>query len=178
MLDSKGGRSYCDGTINQRSSRGGLMRKTRFIAAAALAGSAGLAVVAPAAIAGAGAPKPPVEVTCQSLLGSSTEQLQAGCVGSSSKAHTTTYGVTVPNSTDTGGTIYWTNKDTTTITIAEAPITNTCGTYLGVAASTEVQSNTTVTGGTSKLTLETKTSTVCVYVAGGQILVVGGPSTL
>jgi len=153
------------------------MSKTRFIAAAALAGSAGLAVVAPAAIAGAGAPKPPTEVTCSSLLGSATEQLQSGCVGTA-KAHTTAYGVSVPNNTDTAATIFWTNKDTTTISIASSSVTNDCGTYLGVAANLKEQSVSTVTGGNSKLTLESNISTVCVYISGSQILVVGGSSTL
>jgi hypothetical protein len=159
------------------------MRKllaVRFVAAAALLGSVGLAVALPGAVASAGGPKPPVTVTCTGLIGNSTQQLQSGCVGTA-KSKVTAYGVDVPNSGDTGATIYWTNKDTTTITFTYASVTNTCPTYLGVAASIEEQETATVTGGTSKLTAETAPSSkVCVYLGSDStVLIVGdGPSTL
>jgi hypothetical protein len=151
-------------------------RPVRLAVAVAVAGSFGLAIMLPGAIAGA-AVKPPVTVTCSGLLGNSTQQLESGCVGSGSptKFKGTSYGVAVPNGSDTGATIYWTDKDTTTITFTYATITNACPTYLGVAASIEESESATVTGGTSKLTLETgPPSDVCVYIGSDSTILVSG----
>jgi hypothetical protein len=143
---------------------------TRLLVAAGLAASAGLAVVAPAAIAGA-AVKPPVTVTCSNLFGTSTQQLQSGCVGTA-KSKVTPFGVSVPNGTDTGSTISWTNKDSTIISFSFTTTTNTCPTYLGYAATFEELETSTVTGGNSKLTTGLPfSSKACVYVDGSQILV-------
>jgi hypothetical protein len=145
----------------------------RLVVAAALAGSACLAVVAPATIAGAKGVKPPVTATCTGLFGQEANQLQSGCTGSSTKAKVTSYGVSVPNSGDTGATVYWTNKDTTVLTFTYTSVTNTCPTYLGYAATLEEAETATVTGGNSGLTtgVASAPSNVCVYVDGSQILV-------
>jgi hypothetical protein len=158
------------------------MRKmiaVRLVAAGAMLGSIGFAVALPGAVASA-AVKPPVTVTCSSLLGNESQQVQSGCVGSSTKAKVTPYGVSVPGSGDTTATIFWTNKDSTDISISYTTITNTCSTYLDVAASTEVSETSSVTGGNSGLTVGADTSTdVCVYIGtDGTALVVGGSSTL
>jgi hypothetical protein len=151
---------------------------TRLIVAAALAGSAGLAVVAPATIAGAKTVKPAVTATCTGLFGQESSQVQSGCTGSSSKAKVTSYGVSVPNSGDTGATVYWTNKDTTVISFTYSSVTDTCSSYLGYAATLEEAEIATVTGGTSGLTTgkASAPSDVCVYVDGSQILVVSAGS--
>jgi hypothetical protein len=150
----------------------------RLVVAAAMAGSACLAVVAPATIAGAKGVKPPVTATCTGLFGQATNQLQSGCTGSSTKAKVTSYGVSVPNSGDTGATVYWTNKDTTVLTFTYTTVTNTCGSYLGYPASLEEQETATVTGGNSGLTtgVAQAGSPVCVYVDGGQILIISAGS--
>jgi cytochrome oxidase Cu insertion factor (SCO1/SenC/PrrC family) len=152
------------------------MLPVRILAIAALASSAGVAMLG--GTAGA-ATKPPITVSCTGLLGSDTMQIQSGCTGSSTKAKVTTNAVTVPNGGDTGATIYWTNGKTTIITFAYTSVTDTCSTYLGVAASLEESETATVTGGTSGLTKEATAPTdVCVYIAGSQIAVVGGSSVL
>jgi cytochrome oxidase Cu insertion factor (SCO1/SenC/PrrC family) len=150
------------------------MLPVRIIAIAALASSAGIAMLG--GTAGA-VVKPPVTVTCTGLLGSDTMQIQSGCVGSSSKAKVTTNGIAVPNSGDTGATVYWTNGKTTILTFSYTSITSTCPTYLGVAASLEEQETATVTGGTAGLSkVATAPSNVCIYIAGSQIAVVGDGS--
>ncbi len=170
------------------------MRKkstTRFIAAAVLAGSAGAAIVAPAAMAGAGAPKPPVRVTCTGIFGNSDAaagggaQLLSGCAGSGPlaiKAHVTPFGVEVPSggTVPTAATITWTNKDTTTIGLSGLTgVTNDCSTYLGLTPTIKEEVTSTVTGGNSKLTLgDANTNDACVYIVGTQVLIVGGASTL
>jgi hypothetical protein len=150
----------------------------RLVAAAALVGSVGFAIAMPGAIAGAGGPKPPVTVTCTGLIGNSSNQVESGCVGTA-KSKVTPYGVTVVNGSDTGATVYWTNKDDTTLSFTYSGITNACPTYLDQAASLEEQETATVTGGTSKLTLETAPpADVCIYIGStdGSILVVGDGS--
>ncbi len=152
----------------------------RFVAAAAMLGSVGLAVALPGAVASAKGPKPPVTVTCSSTLGNAAQQMNIGCVGTA-KSKVTPYGVAVPNGTDTGATIYWTNRDTTTVSDSYTSVTDTCGTYLDQTSSVEEQVTATVTGGTSKLTDETTApEDLCVYVGAtdGTVLVVGGSSTL
>ena len=156
-------------------------RPFRYLVAAALAGSASLAVVAPGAVAGAGGVKPPVTVTCAALFGTSLQQLQSGCVGSA-KAKVTSYGISVPNSSDNGATIYWTNKDTTTISFSYVTDATTagCGDLLGMAPTFAETETATVTGGTSKLTTGlafTSSSPACVYV-GSTIIVTQGSSEL
>ncbi len=170
------------------------MRKkstTRFIAAAVLAGSAGAAIVAPAAMAGAGAPKPPVRVTCTGIFGNSDvvagggAQLLSGCAGSgplAAKAKVTPFGVEVSSGgvIPTSATITWTNKDNTTIALSNlGTVTDTCGTYLGLTPTEEEQVTSTVTGGTAKLTVgDSNVGTACVYIVGTTVLIVGGTSTL
>jgi hypothetical protein len=150
------------------------MLPVRILAIAALASSAGVAMLG--GTAGA-AVKPPVTVTCSGLLGSDSQQIQSGCVGSSSKAKITTNGVSVVNGSDTGATVYWTNNKTTVLTFAYSTITSTCATYLGVAASLEEQETATVTGGNAGLSkVATAPSDVCVYIAGSQIAVVSAGS--
>ena len=151
----------------------------RYLVAAALAGSAALTVALPGAVAGAGAVKPPVTVTCSGLFGTSTQQLQTGCVGSA-KSKVTSYGVSVPNASDTGATVYWTNKDTTTITFTySAGNISACSDYLGLAPSDAETETATVTGGNAKLTTGIPySSNACVYVYGGDILVVAGSNEL
>jgi hypothetical protein len=145
------------------------MLPVRVLAIAALASSAGIAMLG--GTAGASV-KPPVTVTCSALLGSDTQQIQSGCVGSSSKAKVTTNGVSVVNGSDTGATVYWTNGKTTIVSFAYASITPTCSTYLGVTASLEEQETATVTGGTAGLSkVTTAPSDVCIYIQGGQIAV-------
>jgi hypothetical protein len=170
------------------------MRKmsiTKFIAAAVLAGSAGAAIVGPAAMAGAGAPKPPVRVTCTALFGQSNatagggQQLLSGCVGSGSptKAKVTPYGVEVPagGTVPTSATVYWTNKDITTLTLGtiNAITPDPCPAFMGISASLDESVASTVSGGTSKLTVgDTNTGGACVYIVGSNVLIVGGSSTL
>jgi hypothetical protein len=165
------------------------MSITKFIAAAALVGSAGAAIVGPAAIAGAGAPKPPVRVSCTSLFGLSStsgggQQLLSGCAGSSTKAHTTAYGIEVPagGAAPTSDTIIWTNKDTTTLSLSNlnsVPGNPDCSAFMGLPVTLEETTTSTVTGGTSKLTVgDANTGTACVYIVGSNVLIVGGASTL
>ncbi len=169
------------------------MRKkstSRFIVAAALVGSAAAAVVAPAALAGAAGPKPPVQATCTGLFGQSTtagggQQLLSGCAGSgplAAKAHVTNFGIEVPevSPAPTSATIYWTNKDTTTLTLgAISTVTNDCSTYLGLTPTFKESVASTVSGGNSKLTVgDTNQGSACVYLVGSQVLIVGGASTL
>jgi hypothetical protein len=150
------------------------MLPVRVLAIAALASSAGVAMLG--GTAGA-VVKPPVTVTCSSLLGSDTQQIQSGCVGSSTKAKVTTNGIAVVNGSDTGATVYWTNGKTTILSFAYASITDACPTYLGVAASLEEQETATVTGGTAGLSkVATAPSDVCIYIAGSQIAVVSDGS--
>jgi len=151
-------------------------RSIRFVAAAALAGSAIAAVVVPAATAGAGAAKakPPVYVTCTSFIGQSeTTQMIYGCTNDTGSSKITTNGVQVTSGST--ATIYWTNKATTTISFAYTLVTGAaedCPTLLGVAATAEVSEAVTVTGGTSKLPLGAvpTPSLVCAYSAGGNIV--------
>ncbi len=150
------------------------MLPVRCIAAAALLGSAGLAVVLPASIAGA---KTPVTASCTGLLGGATSQLLSGCAATSGAPKISPYGVSVPNGTDTGGTIYWTDKTDTTVTFGYVTVTDTCGTYLDQASALEEQETETVTGGNSKLTTGAQpSSNVCVYIGSsdGTVLIVGG----
>jgi hypothetical protein len=152
----------------------------RFAVIAALVGSAALAAALPGTVASAKGVKPPITVTCTGLLGNTSSQLESGCVGTA-KSKVSSYGVAVVNSGDTTGTVYWTDKTTTTISFTYASVTNTCPSYLGVAASLEEAETATVTGGNSKLTLETAPpSDVCVYIGGdGTYLIVGdGPYTI
>jgi hypothetical protein len=146
----------------------------RFAVIAAMVGSAALAAALPGALASAKGVKPPITVTCTGLIGNTSQQVESGCVGTA-KSKVTPYGVAVVNSGDTSGTVYWTDKTTTTITFTYGTVTNTCPTYLGVAASLEESETATVTGGNSKLTLETATpSDVCVYIGSdGTYLIVG-----
>jgi hypothetical protein len=143
------------------------------VVGAALACAAGLVVALPSAPAVAKAPKPPVTATCTSLFGTETIQTLSGCTESSPKAKITSDGVTIPNASDTGATIYWTDNKTTTETFTYTTITNTCPTYLGDAASTEIQESATITGGTAKLTTGavSGTSNVCVYIDGSQSVI-------
>ncbi len=151
----------------------------RIVAAAALVGSVGFAIAMPGGIAAAGGPKPPVTTVCSSLFGNATTQVLSGCtIG---KGKNTAYGVTVPNSNDTGATIYWTDKDTTIESFSYTPITNTCPTYLGVSASLEESEVGTITGGNTKLAENTPSpaADVCVYLgANSTTLVVGGSTQL
>jgi hypothetical protein len=138
------------------------MLPVRVLAIAALASSAGVAMLG--GTAGASV-KPPVTVTCSSLLGSDTQQIQSGCVGSSSKAKVTTNGISVVNGSDTGATVYWTNGKTTIVSFSYASITNACPTYLGVTATYEEQETATVTGGTAGLSkVSTAPADVCIYI--------------
>jgi hypothetical protein len=150
------------------------MLPVRVLAIAALASSAGIAMLG--GTAGARVVKPPVTVTCSQLLGSDTQQIQSGCVGSSSKAKVTTNGIAVVNGSDNGATVYWTNGKTTILSFSYTTITSTCPTYLGVAASLEEQETATVTGGTAGLSkVATAPSDVCIYIA-SQIAVVSDGS--
>jgi hypothetical protein len=147
-----------------------MKKQFRVVAVAAtIAGSAAFAAVLPAAVAGA---KAPVTVTCSGLFGQSTAQLQSGCV-THSGAKTTSYGVSVPNGTDTAATVYWTNGKTTSVSIGTlTSVTNTCSTFLGYAATLEESTPVTVTGGSSKLTTGVaNTELACAYVDGSQVLV-------
>jgi hypothetical protein len=169
---------YSDAIITNQYLGGSMQknRPVRLAVAAAVACSFGLAIMLPGAMAGA-VTHPAVTVTCTGLLGNSTQQLESGCVGSGSptKFKGSSYGVAVPNGSDTGATIYWTDKATTTISFTYATETNTCPTYLGVAASLEEQETATVTGGTAKLTLETgPPSNVCIYLGSDSTILVNG----
>ncbi len=146
------------------------------VAAAALLGSVGLAVALPGAVAGAA--KGPVTATCSQLIGSSANQLLDGC-SSASGAKITAQGVAIPNSGDTGATITWLNKKTTTESFTYTSVTDTCATYGGAAPSLEEQETATITGGNSKLSLQSEPpADVCIYIDGtnGSILVVSAGS--
>ncbi len=156
-------------------------RSIRFVAAAALAGSAISAVVIPAATAGAAnaAGKAKVYATCTSFIGQSqTTQLLYGCTtDGTGVSKITAAGVQTTDDTTTpaSGTINWTNKATTTITFAYALVTGgaeDCPTLLGMAAAAEVSETVTVTGGTSKLTdgVVPTTSLVCAYSDGSNLV--------
>jgi hypothetical protein len=170
------------------------MRKkntTRFIAAAALVGATGAAVLAPVTMSGAAAVKPPVRVTCTGLFGNSDavagggSQLLSGCAGSgplAAKAHVTPFGVEVSSggTIPTAATITWTNKDSTTMGLSNLTgVTNDCPLYLGLTPTIKESVTSTITGGNSKLTVgDSNVNTACVYIVGTQVLIVGGTSTL
>ena len=85
-------------------------------------------------------------------------------------------GGTVP----TTATISWTSKDTTTLGLSDlTSVTNDCSTYLGLTPTLKEQVTSTITGGTSKLTVgDSNVNDACVYIVGNQVLIVGGSSTL
>jgi hypothetical protein len=146
----------------------------RVLAVSTLAGSGGLAMFA-TGNAGAKGVKPPVTVTCTSVFGNATTQLESGCVGSA-KSKVTSSGIIVPNASAGTAVISWTNRDVTDLTITNTltPGPGSCSPYLGVAASDVITETSTVSGGTSKLTIgQSGTSQLCLYEAGGDILVTG-----
>ncbi len=165
------------------------MRKrsmTRFVVAAALVGSAGAAIVVPAGMAGA-VVKPPIRVTCSGIFGQSDAtsgggaQLLSGCVGTA-KSKVTPFGVEVPGpgTVPTTATISWTGKTTTTLGLSGLTgVTNDCAMQYGLTSTLKEQVTSTVTGGTSKLTVgDANVNDACVYIVGNQVLIVGGSSTL
>src|SRR5579863_4194510 len=94
------------------------MRKRLLIgvlAVSTVAGSAGLAMFVTGS-AGAGGVKPPVTVTCTSVFGNATSQLESGCVGSA-KSKVTSSAVIVPNAGAGTAVISWTNRNVTDLTI-------------------------------------------------------------
>jgi hypothetical protein len=149
------------------------------LAAAVLTTCAASFAMLSAGTAGAGGPKPPVTVTCTSTnangagsqLGTESNQLLVGCVGSASKAHVTPTGSIVPDVATSSATIYWTNKKITTESFSYAA-GGTCPTYLGLTASTSVVVTSTVTGGNSGLTVGQSFQSVnCLYSGGSDLLV-------
>ena len=125
-----------------------------------------------------GGPKPPVTVTCTSTnangagsqLGTESNQLFVGCVGSASKAHVTPTASVIPDVATSSATIYWTNKKITTESFSYAG-GGTCPTYLGLTASTVVTVTSTVTGGNPGLTVGQSFKSVnCLYSAGSDLL--------
>jgi hypothetical protein len=159
-----------------------MYRSVRFVAAAALAGSALAAVVVPAATAGAAA-KPKIYATCTGFIGqTTTDQLLYGCTtDGTGVSKITAQGV--QETSGSSATVYWEDKATTTVTFTYALVTGAaedCPTLLGVPATAEVAETVTVTGGTSKLSdgVVPTTSLVCAYSAGGNVIEVQdtGPS--
>jgi hypothetical protein len=154
------------------------MRKmsiVRFAASAALLGSVGLAVALPSGVAGAGV-KPPATASCSLLLGDSTDQLLSGCAATSGSPKITPDGIVQTNATDTGATITWMNKKTTTESFTFSSVTDTCATYGGATSTLEEQETATITGGNAKLALQTEPpGNVCIYIDpnNSSILVVG-----
>jgi hypothetical protein len=156
------------------------MRKiVPFVAAAALISGVASFAVLSSGTAGAGAPKPPVTVTCNSgsangagsQLGTETNQLLVGCVGSSTKAKVSPTATITPDVATSSATINWTDKKTTTESFTYAA-GGTCPSYLGLAATTSVVVTATVTGGNAGLTVGQSFQSVnCLYSAGGDLLV-------
>jgi hypothetical protein len=145
----------------------------RFAAAATMLGSLGLAVALPGGVAAA--KKGPVTGSCTLLLGNSTTQLVTGCTGGAS----TSVGVSVPNSGDTGATITFLNKKDVTETFTYSSVTPpSCPTnsYGNSSASVlEETESAAVTGGNAKFTAEpVASSNVCVYLDGDGTILVDG----
>lgn len=172
----------------QRSQIGGQMkmhRSVRFVAAAALAGSALSAVVAPALTAGANTPPPPIYANCTTFVGDTqTTQLLTGCTWQTTGTVLSTITpAAVQMTSGSSGTVLWTDKKTTTLTFAYALVTGPaedCQTLLGVPPTAEVAETVTITGGSSKLTkgVVPTTSLVCAYSVGSDLVEVqdNGPS--
>jgi hypothetical protein len=142
--------------------------------AAVLASSVGVALLS-GGVASAGGPKPPVTVTCTSsnaggvgsLFGTTSNQLEVGCVGSSSKAKITPTASVVPDVSNSTAVVYWTNNKTTDESFSYAA-GGTCPTFLGVSASAAVTVTATETGGNAGLTKGQVTTAVnCLYSSGG-----------
>jgi hypothetical protein len=143
-------------------------------AAIALFGSAGMAVALSGGVAGAKS-SGPVTATCTALLGNASYQLETGCTGTA-KTKVSSAGEVVPDPSAGTAVVNWTNKEVTDLNITDTltPGPGSCSPYLGVAASDVISETATVTGGTSKLTVgQSGSSTLCLYVAGGDDLVVG-----
>ena len=101
------------------------------------------------------------------MFGTEANQLEVGCVGSTSKAKVTPTASIVPDVSTSSATVYWTNKKTTTESFSYAA-GGTCPTFLGMSASTVVTVTATVTGGNSGLTVGQSSNSVdCLYSAGG-----------
>jgi hypothetical protein len=101
------------------------------------------------------------------LFGTTNNQLEVGCVGSSSKAKVTPTASIVPDISNSTAVVYWTNGKTTDESFSYAA-GGTCPTYLGVSASAAVTVTATETGGTAGLTTGQVTSAVnCLYSASG-----------
>lgn len=144
----------------------------RSLVVLALAGSGIAAVALPGSVAAAKT-KPPVTVTCTGLLSQTSSGEEYGCTGSA-KSKVSAYSVEVPNGSDTAGTIYWTDKTTTTVSISYATGTFTCPNLGGDASvpGSPIAESSSVTGGNSKLTTGVATTTdACVYTIGSQILI-------
>ncbi len=77
-------------------------------------------------------------------------------------------------------TITWTNKDTTTMGLSNlTSVADDCTTYLGLTPSIKEAATSTITGGTSKLTVgDSNVNDACVYIVGTQVFIGGGGSTL
>lgn len=154
------------------------------VAAAALAGSAGLVSIA--ALGGAASatkPKAPVTATCSALSGDTTIDAALasdpllstinGCTSADTKVTSDALDVSALNSgseSDGTGTIYFTNGKDVTYTFTTTSTSGlSCGTFEGQAANEEEIITLSVTGGTAKLTAgsppQTQGFDVCVYVS-------------
>ncbi len=159
---------------------GGFMRKftaVRIVAVVALAGSAvTAAVLATGGVSAAS--KAPVAATCSSIAGTTTIAIEvsgtassvySGCSGGKSAptaVDTSTLSNPSPTNGAGSGTIYWTNKKTTTYTFTvTAPATAfTCPQFWGQASSGEEVLTVTPTGGNAKITA-VGTTDICYYIA-------------
>ena len=139
----------------------------RTVGAGALAAVATLAVVVlPSSIASAGKTKPPSVATCTGMLGQETSLILTGCTGSSKISPD---GLGVTNLGASTAVVYWTNKKYTNFSFTETAVnTDACPTLGGdLPPAGEASETATVTGGNTKLTLESNSSDVCIYSISG-----------
>lgn len=154
----------------KRPIQGGLVQVKRtfrlparlLICAAALAGSASVAVVTVPGTASASS----LTVTCTKLTGTATTSKLSGCSGSGVTTNeATATATTTVASNDKSGTIKWTDGKTTVETFTYKVVTPTkCPSVAGQTVDLEVSEAGSVTGGTAKGLIGGKLSgKVCIY---------------
>jgi len=136
-------------------------RSVRLAVCAAMAGSAALAVVLPAATAGA--KTKPATAVCTGFSGNSTAQTLSGCTGAPASS-----GNSVPNSTNTQATITWTGTGLTSVEAFSYKIksgkADHCTAPGGSSNTAEVQEKGSVIGGSATSLIGGKVkSKVCVF---------------
>jgi hypothetical protein len=147
-----------------------LQLSARFlVCAAAVAGSASVAVVT---VPGTASAATPLTVTCTKLTGNQTTQKITGCSGTG-KSETGTSGTTKVASNDKSATITWATKKTSIESFTYKSVTpNACPAVSGYTKLLEVNETGSVTGGTATGMKGGKVSgKVCIYKKGSAYLV-------